>query len=376
MRRECARSPHSRCHVSVVRKGDQGASPHLGAHGNSNHFAVDLATDSTFGSAARDHSVDSCQKRKNWLCRDFKEMGIVPIHCLSEMSADGEVAGGQDNKKLDGRSITGTFAGAWESRCLTSAGVTRRMTSSALLPWKSSGPHRGHGELRQCRVAPTRGAEERGSRSRVPVGHGRHRRPPGHIRLRGTMGTHADSAAPSAGRSLQLSLCSLGATRASVPMLQRQRPSPTGRPMARCLRVVRQRITAIVPSDSIIHRPVASPVTIGSSATPGLMGVATWPNLIPRQVTGRFRCLSPFGRPVHPRSGPSSELITFTLLQPISIQGEISPPLTFQRLPRQVSVISTLAFPPNVSQPMIDLRYRHHPQYEYELHNAGRSWVS
>jgi hypothetical protein len=93
--------------------------------------AADLETDSWFRSAYRWGTEDIPHTRNNWLCYDFKERRIVPTHYairtygggpggdhlkswLVETSLDGEswreVAREENNKQLNGRNFTGTFA--------------------------------------------------------------------------------------------------------------------------------------------------------------------------------------------------------------------------------------------------------------------------
>jgi hypothetical protein len=97
-----------------------------------------LETGSRFFSAYRKKEEDIPHTRNNWVCYDFKERRIVPTHYtirtfegdpgyshlkswLIETSADGEnwreVAREEDNKKLNGRRFTATFAVAGGGEC-------------------------------------------------------------------------------------------------------------------------------------------------------------------------------------------------------------------------------------------------------------------
>jgi hypothetical protein len=99
---------------------------------------ADLGTCSCFVSAFRAIEGDIPHTRNNWVCYDFKERRIVPTHCairtyygdlgdarlkswLVETSADGEswreVARQEDNRHLNGKWFTGTFAVAGGGEC-------------------------------------------------------------------------------------------------------------------------------------------------------------------------------------------------------------------------------------------------------------------
>jgi hypothetical protein len=142
--RECGGNVHDR-HVVNVTCGsfeDEtiGASPYSGALHNAPIFAAknatEMETNSHFESAYRVGNI--LHTRNNWVCYDFKERRIVPTHyairtngnfsgsChlkswLVETSADGEnwreVAREEDNKQLNGKYFTGTFAVAGGGEC-------------------------------------------------------------------------------------------------------------------------------------------------------------------------------------------------------------------------------------------------------------------
>jgi hypothetical protein len=97
-----------------------------------------LETDSCFESAYRDEKENIRHTRSNWVCYDFKKRRIVPTHYairtgengpgfshmkswLIETSKDGkswrEVAREEDNKRLNSRPFTGTFAVAGGGEC-------------------------------------------------------------------------------------------------------------------------------------------------------------------------------------------------------------------------------------------------------------------
>jgi hypothetical protein len=144
--RECGGNVHD-CHVVDVTCGSfeketEGANPHTGAYDNRPDYAAknaaDLETNSVFQSALRKKEEDIPHTRNNWICYDFKERRIMPTQYairtfngdpgyahlkswLVETSADGEswreVAREEDNKQLNGRNFTSTFAVADGGEC-------------------------------------------------------------------------------------------------------------------------------------------------------------------------------------------------------------------------------------------------------------------
>jgi hypothetical protein len=147
--REYGGNVHDRHVVDITsgsfEKETNGANPHSGAYKNDPDYAAknatDLETDSPFHSAYRRDSENIPHTRNNWICYDFKERRrIMPTHytirthgCgdgpggshlkswLVETSADGkswqEVAHEEDNKQLNGRWFTATFAVAGGEEC-------------------------------------------------------------------------------------------------------------------------------------------------------------------------------------------------------------------------------------------------------------------
>jgi hypothetical protein len=142
--RECGGNVHDRHVVDVTcgsfEKEIHGANPHSGAYDNKSEWAAknaaDLETDSYFYSAYRYGYIP--HTRNNWICYNFKERRIVPTHYtirtnrdgpgnphlkswLVETSVDGEVwrevAREEDNKQLNGKYFTGTFAVADGGEC-------------------------------------------------------------------------------------------------------------------------------------------------------------------------------------------------------------------------------------------------------------------
>jgi hypothetical protein len=141
--RECGGNVHD-VHVVDVTCGSfekvtYGANPHSGAFRNEDWAvaknAADLDTVSRFKSAYRKKKEDIPHTRNNWICYNFKERRIVPTHYairtyhgaanlkswLIETSADGEswqeVAREEDNKQLNGKRFTATFAVADGGEC-------------------------------------------------------------------------------------------------------------------------------------------------------------------------------------------------------------------------------------------------------------------
>jgi hypothetical protein len=84
--RKCDGNVHEAKIVDVssgpFEKETYGANPHSGAWNDDPKYAaknaVDLETDSRFGSAYRKKTEDIPHTRNNWLCYDFKERRIVP----------------------------------------------------------------------------------------------------------------------------------------------------------------------------------------------------------------------------------------------------------------------------------------------------------
>jgi hypothetical protein len=144
--RECGGDVHDR-HVVDITSGSfetesYGANPHSGAWNNNPNYAAknaaDLETNSYFHSAYRGYKGEIPHTRNNWICYDFKKRRIVPTHYtirtnedgtgsyhlkswLVETSADGkswrEVAHEEDNKQLNGRCFTATFAVVGGGEC-------------------------------------------------------------------------------------------------------------------------------------------------------------------------------------------------------------------------------------------------------------------
>jgi hypothetical protein len=144
--RECRGNVHDHNVVDVTsgsfEKETHGANPHSGAYHNDPDCAAtnaaDLESYSCFHSACRSSSEDIPHTRNNWICYDFKERRIVPTHYtirthrgnpgtahlkswLVEISTDGkdwrEVAREEDNKQLNGKLFTGTFAVTGGGEC-------------------------------------------------------------------------------------------------------------------------------------------------------------------------------------------------------------------------------------------------------------------
>jgi hypothetical protein len=144
--RQCGGNVHD-CYVVNVTCGSfeketQGGNPRSGAANNDPKFAAENAADlqaaSLFLSTYRKKEDRVPHTRNNWLCYDFKGRRIVPTHYairtygdspggehlkswLVETSADGkswyEVAREKDNDRLNGKSLTGTFAVAGVAGC-------------------------------------------------------------------------------------------------------------------------------------------------------------------------------------------------------------------------------------------------------------------
>jgi hypothetical protein len=144
--RECSGNVHDRNVVEVTsgsfEKETYGANPHSGAFDNDPSFAAknvaDLETDLFFLSAYRTREKDIPHTWNNWICYHFKERRIVPTHYtirtwrgnpgghhlkswVIETSTDGEnwreVAHEEDNKQLNGKWFTATFAVAGGEEC-------------------------------------------------------------------------------------------------------------------------------------------------------------------------------------------------------------------------------------------------------------------
>jgi hypothetical protein len=144
--RECGGNVHDG-HVVDVTSGSfeqesYGANPHSGACDNHPLYAAtnvaDLETGSFFSSAYREKKEDIPHTKNNWICYNFKERRIVPTHYtirtnsgypgdihlkswLVETSADGkiwrEVAREENNRQLNGKLLTATFAVAGGGEC-------------------------------------------------------------------------------------------------------------------------------------------------------------------------------------------------------------------------------------------------------------------
>jgi hypothetical protein len=144
--RECGGNVHDHLVVDVTsgsfEKETNGANPHSGTYDNKPMNAAknvaDLKSDSIFHSACRLKIKDIPHTRNNWICYNFKERRIVPTHYtirtnsgapggshlktwLVETSADGEswreVAREENNRRLNGRWFTATFAVAGGEEC-------------------------------------------------------------------------------------------------------------------------------------------------------------------------------------------------------------------------------------------------------------------
>jgi hypothetical protein len=144
--RECGGNVCDRHVVDVTcgsfAKETHGCTPRSGAYGNrvdcAAKNAADLEVLSHFLSAFRNPEETIPYTRNNWVCYDFKERRIVPTHYmirtndgalghshlkswLIETSADGKswlkVAREENNKQLNGKGLTGTFAIAGSEEC-------------------------------------------------------------------------------------------------------------------------------------------------------------------------------------------------------------------------------------------------------------------
>jgi hypothetical protein len=162
--RECRRNVHyhevAELTSGSFEKGTCGANPHSRVFNNDPDFAarnaVDMETDSCFGSACRRKTENIPHTRNNWLCYDFKERRIVPTHrtirtidngpgCshpkswLVETSADGmdwrEVAREENNEQLNDKFGTGTFpvAGGGEIRFIRLVNIGRNHCGDDIL---------------------------------------------------------------------------------------------------------------------------------------------------------------------------------------------------------------------------------------------------